>query len=125
MMTSFKSLSDEYSSQVRENEGLNKRNHYFNQINENCKQHRQWRKSPAGDGIHRSENEYQCNKAQNDDVTSDHVCKKTHDQCEGFCKNSKQFYWKHDEQSDNYGNTWVPENMSPKMFVGTEEYNKE
>ena len=47
-MTAFKSLSDEYSSQVGEDEGLDEGYHYFNQVDENRKGYGQWRKSPSG-----------------------------------------------------------------------------
>ena len=40
IMSAFKCLTYKYRRQVGEDERLDKGNHYFNQINENCKQHR-------------------------------------------------------------------------------------
>ena len=124
MMSAFKCLTNKNCSQVGEDERLDKGNHYFNQIDKYCKQNRHGWKSPTCNGIHRSENKNQCYKTQYDDVSSNHVCKKTYDQCEWFGENTQQFHRQHDQQFNNNGNTRIPEDMSPEMFIGTEENNK-
>ena len=85
-MTTFKCLADKYSSQVGEDESLNKGNHYFDQVNENGKCNAQWRESPTGNRAHGPENENQCDETEDDDMSGNHVGKKTHNQRKWLCK---------------------------------------
>ena len=96
-MTTFKSLTNKDCSQVGEDEGLNKGNHYFNHINENGKCDAEWRKSPTCNSTHRSKDENQRNKAQDDDMSCHHVGKKTDNQSERLGEYTQLFNRQHND----------------------------
>jgi len=125
VMTTFKSLTNKYRSQVGEDEGLNKGNHNFYHVNEYGKRDAEWRESPTGNCTHRSKNENQCDKAQNDDMPCHHVGKKTDNQSKGLCEYTQEFNRQHDEDSHRCGNAGKPKDMSPEMLVGAEQDDKE
>ena len=54
-------------------------------------------------------------------MTGNHVCEKTHNQCEWLGENAKQFNRQHDEDAHQDRHTGEPENMPPKMTVGAEQ----
>ena len=90
-VATFKSLTNENRCQVGEDERLDKGNHYFNHIDEYGKCDAEWRKSPACNSTHRSKYENQCDKAQDDDMTSHHVGKQTDNQCKGLGEYTQEF----------------------------------
>ena len=123
-MTTFKGLTNKNCSQVREDERLDKGNHYFNHIDEYGKCDAEWRKSPACNSTHRSKYENQRDKAQDDDVACHHVGKQTHNQRKGLGKYTQEFNRQHDEDSHWCRNARKPEDMPPEMLVGTEQDDK-
>ena len=123
-MTTFKGLADENSSQVGEDERLDKGNHYFDQVNENGKRNAQRRESPTRNRAHGPENKNQCNETEDDDMSSNHVGEKTHNQCEWFGEHTQQLNREHDENPDWCRNARKPEDMTPKMLVGAEKNHK-
>ena len=123
-VASFKSLTNKNRSQVSEDKGLDEGNHYFNHVDEYGKCDAEWRKTPACNSTHRSKYENQCDKAQDDDMPRYHVGKKTDNQSKGLGEYPQEFNRQHDENPHRCWNARKPEDMSPKMFVGTEQYHK-
>src|SRR4030095_2306118 len=60
---------------------------------------------------------------QDDDVARNHICKKTYDECEGLCKDAKDFNW-YQDGLHTCGHRRI-KNVSPEMLVGVEhDYDK-
>lgn len=115
MMAALESLSDKHGRKVCEDKGLDKRHQHFQQVYEYRKQHKQRRSTPSQCRAHRSENKDQDDEAENDNMTRNHIRKKTYDQCKGFCENTHDFNGDHDHL-DRPRNRWIYD-MTPIMLI--------
>src|SRR5688500_18797866 len=123
IMTAFKSLTAEYSGKVCENVCLQKRNQYFNKINEHNKSNGQRGKPPSDDRTHCSEDKDQRDQTNNNDVAGKHVCKKTYHQRKWLCKYS-QYLHNNKNRLNCTGNRRI-ENMCPIMFIAASQDDNE
>src|ERR1700743_719069 len=96
VMTSFEGLSDEHRRQVCKNVSLYESNQHFDQINEERKQDKKGRCSPAQSDIHGAEDKDQTDKAEDDDMPGDHIGKNPDDQRKGFGKDTHDLHRPHD-----------------------------
>ena len=77
LMPALKCLPDKERGEVGKNISLDKDHQDLDQVNKDRQQNEERRGPPAEGGIHRTKDEYQEDKAQNDNVPRDHIRKKT------------------------------------------------
>jgi hypothetical protein len=118
MMSFFYRLANEHRCQVRKDEGLDKGYQHLNHVNEHRKANRDGRKAPTNAFAHITKDEDQGDQTDNDNVTCQHVGKKTYDQGKGLSKDGKDLYRHHDELNTERHRRI--ENVSPVVFITAE-----
>src|SRR6218665_131612 len=113
-------LCDEYRCQVGEDESLDECHQDLDHIYEYSKSNRYRSEGNTCCLRHFCKDEDQAHKAQDDDVTRSHVCKKTHDQGEWLGEYTEQLHRQHHDLNRNR-HTREPEDVTPEMAVGAEQ----
>lgn len=120
MMLALKCLPHKYRRQHRKDEGLQEGHQHFNQINKYSEPDRERRSAPARSRIQLTEDEYEGNQTDNDNMPGHHIGKKTDNEGKGLDKHTQKLH-RHQDEFNSQGHAGRIKNMLPVMAVGTEE----
>ena len=124
MMFTFPCLSNKYRCKHGENESLQKCHQHLDEVYKYgeayCNRHR----TNARILTQIRKDEYQWNETDNDNVPRYHVRKKTDNESEGLNEHTEKFNQHQYRLHKTRHAGWI-ENMSPEMFVGTEQDHDE